>query len=139
MNATKRVVGIADGDEKSLTNLRRALQKLGMPVLASQNGSDLLALFKNGGLSILITDTALKDMGGLDLLTTIREVDSAFPIVVTTSDYSKELELGCRKLGIVFYARKPLNFEVIRWIINRNVASAGIKVKPGLRKVPQRS
>ncbi|MFQ5905259.1 MAG: response regulator [bacterium] len=139
MDATRKVVGIADTDEESLADLRAALQKLGKPVLASQNGSDLVTLFRNGTLSILITDTELKDMTGLDLISTIREVDSGFPVVVTTSDYSKELELACRKLGIVFYARKPLNFEVIKWIVNRNLTSADVKAKRRLRKVAQRS
>lgn len=118
-----KAIGITDVDSKWLTKLRKAFARLGFSVITSQNGSDILAAFKESALSILIVDTQLEDMKGLELVSTIRELDSAFPIVVTTSDYSDDLEIACRKLGIVFYARKPLSFEVIKWIVVRHVGS----------------
>jgi DNA-binding NtrC family response regulator len=116
----RKVVGIADADPDWLSRLRKAIERLGFSVLASQNGRDFLLPLRNGTLSVLIVDTQLKDMSGTDLVSTIKEIDPGFPVVVTTKDYSKNLELACRKMGIIFYARKPLNFEVIRWIVRRN-------------------
>ncbi|TET46707.1 response regulator [candidate division TA06 bacterium] len=127
VDAMDKTIGITDADSKWLTKLRRAFERLGFSVITAENGSDLLVAFRNSALSILIADTQLKDMRGLELISTIRELDSTFPIVVTTSDYSDDLEIACRKLGIVFYARKPLNFEIIRWIVARHLCSPQAK------------
>jgi DNA-binding NtrC family response regulator len=121
MDYMKKTIGIADADLKTLKKTRKGIEGLGDSVLASQSGSDILALFRNGALSILIADTELKDMSGLDLVCTIKEVDSSLPIIVTTKDYSKNLEIECRKMGIVFYARKPLNLDAIRWMVARQL------------------
>jgi len=121
VESANRVVGIADGDERWLDRLKGAVERLGYPVLGVLRGRDLLIPLRNGSLSVLIVDTSLEDMSGLELLSVIRETDTGFPVVVTTSDYSKNLELACRKMGIIFYARKPLNFEVIRWIVKRHM------------------
>jgi DNA-binding NtrC family response regulator len=121
IGSVRKVVGLADGDEEWLQKLRKAIERLGFEVLAAQNGKDLLVPFRDGDLGVLICDTHLKDMSGLELISTIREADPGFPVVATTQDYSKNLELACRKMGIIFYARKPLNFEVLRWIVKRNM------------------
>lgn len=121
MDSIKRLVGVADADEVSLLSLKSAIERLGYPVLAVKRGKDLLIPLRDGSLSVLIVDTQLKDMRGLELIATIRDMDPGFPIVVTTGDYSRNLELASRKMGIIFYARKPLNFEVIRWILKRHM------------------
>lgn len=139
VHTMNRAIGITDADPKWLTRLRNAFERLGFSVITAGNGSDLLIAFKNSTLSILITDTRLDDMKGLDLISAIREHDSAFPIVVTTSDYSDDLEIACRKLGIVYYARKPLNFEVIRWIVTRHVGSPPGKRRSLAAKTAERS
>lgn len=122
MDSVKKVVGIADGDERWLTRLKAAIERLGYPVVAALKGRDLLIPLRDGSLSVLIIDTQLKDMTGLELIGMVRDLDPGFPVVATTSDYSKNLELACRKMGIIYYARKPLNFEVIRWIVKRHMA-----------------
>jgi DNA-binding NtrC family response regulator len=122
VDLVSRAVGIADGDERWLARLKSAVERLGYPVCAVQRGKDLLIPLRDGTLAVLIVDTQLKDMSGLELVSLVREMDTGFPVVVTTSDYSRNLELACRKMGIIFYARKPLNFEVIRWIVKRHMA-----------------
>ena len=134
-----KAIGITDADSKWLNKLRKGFERLSLPVITSQNGSDLFIAFKNGSLSMLITDTQLNDMRGLELISTIRELDSAFPIVVTTSDYSDDLEIACRKLGIVFYARKPPNFEVIKWIVARHLGLPGDRRKMVAAKTAERN
>jgi DNA-binding NtrC family response regulator len=121
VDSVKKLVGIADGDGDWLARLKAAIERIGYPVLASQRGKDLLVPLRNGSLSVLLIDTHLNDMTGLELISMVRDANSGFPVVVTTGDYSRELELACRKKGIIYYARKPLNFEVIRWIVKRHM------------------
>jgi DNA-binding NtrC family response regulator len=121
VDLVSRAVGIADGDERWLARLKAAIERLGYPVFAVPKGKDLLIPLRDGELAVLIVDTRLEDVSGLELVSLVREMDTGFPIVITTSDYSRSLELACRKMGIIFYARKPLNFEVIRWIVKRHM------------------
>jgi DNA-binding NtrC family response regulator len=135
VDLARKAVGIADGDEKWLIRLRAAVERLGYPVIAARKGKDLLIPLRDGSLSVLLVDTRLQDMSGLELISVVREMDTGFPVVVTTSDYSKNLELACRKMGIIFYARKPLNFEVIRWIVRRHMVDSEDREKLMTRTV----
>ncbi len=129
--STKLIV--IEDDLASVTLLKRYLKRASWnPELHHfEYGSDAIEFFEgNEHLDmVLLLDLNLPDMGGLDILATIRD-DSRYadlPVVIlTTSNLYHEREEAVR-LGVEHFLEKPFNFDLLISLmqkLNVNFASA---------------
>ncbi|HTE56092.1 MAG TPA: response regulator [Kofleriaceae bacterium] len=68
-----------DDDPEILTALRRALTPLGIPLILTEDPTEVLAILGEQRIALLISDIDMPQMTGLELMSQVR---SAFPDVV---------------------------------------------------------
>ncbi len=78
-----------------------------------------LELAKEGGFDIIFTDLKMPDLGGLDLLTSIKEKVPECEVVIVTGHGSVESAVEALKLGGYDYIQKPIKLERLKILIDR--------------------
>ncbi len=92
MNGQGEVVLLVDDDETLLDTVEEVLKKLNYLVVEATNGHAALEYFREhrGEVSIILSDVVMPEMGGIELATAIREMDTQVPVVLMTGyDFSK--------------------------------------------------
>lgn len=106
---------IIDSDTESATKLKNCLDSEGYNVLTVDTGEKGLKVLDAWIPDVLVVDTSLIDMNGLDLLQEVKQKDlsSNIPtIVVSQSDDQKTKEMAM-ELGATDFITKPLDFEYV--------------------------
>ena len=102
-----------------------ASERLG-EVLTSQGYQSVTARDARAAFSLLqgatpvdlvIMETTLPDMAGIDFLSRLRRTDPALPVIVVTAQCSLETYLQAVNLGVVEYLTKPLYLKEILRIV----------------------
>lgn len=115
------LIVIADADRGPARLLAQFLSLRGFRTLCTPWGEDALRLALDGRLGLAIVDVALADMSGHTLTASLKEIDPEIPVLMTTGDYSPELERRARQLGVLYYAHKPVDHELIEAVVAKAV------------------
>jgi two-component system, OmpR family, KDP operon response regulator KdpE len=98
-------------DEPQITRvLRRALSSSGYEVQVAEDGEEGLEVFHQWKPDILITDIAMKNMGGLELCRKVRKV-SRIPIIVLSVKGDETMKVEALDTGADDYITKPFGME----------------------------
>jgi two-component system response regulator (stage 0 sporulation protein F) len=116
-----QLIVIADADRGSARFLAKFLSLRGFRTLCTPWGEDALRLALDGRLGLAIVDVALLDMSGHALAAALKEIDPDVPVLMTTADYSPELERHARRLGVLYYAQKPFDCRRIEAVVAKAV------------------
>lgn len=84
----KRTILIVDDTETIRNLLKLTLQFKGYNVLEAEDGKQALGILRNTPCDLLITDIAMPNMSGLELLNRVREElgNQTMPIIVCTAE-----------------------------------------------------
>ena len=94
------------------------LNKFFSKVEVAVDGKDGLEKFKNGDFDIVFTDILMPKMGGIEMVSNIKELNSeVFIVALTASDVRKE-EI---EKTVNLYFRKPISYENMFTIMNEIV------------------
>jgi DNA-binding response OmpR family regulator len=116
----KKTILIVDDEASSRALLREILVEGGYDVLEAADGLMALGLLEKRVVSVLITDRSMPGLGGLELLTKLREKEIIVPTLVVSA-YGDESFWGqAIGLGAVEYLLKPFKPEEVL----RNVRKA---------------
>jgi DNA-binding NtrC family response regulator len=100
-------------DEKTLrTSLSTSLVEGGLDVLEVDTGGDALQTVRQQSPELVLLDTGLPDMDGLEVLRQIRRIDREVFVIVTTADGGVESAVEAMKLGAMNCIPKP--YDVAR-------------------------
>ncbi len=101
---------ICDDQETIRRGLTLALTRAGADVINAQDGAEGLALFRERFLDIdlVVTDYRMPNMDGLTLITHIRAIDAAFPILLL-SGFLGDAEVLDRLPADVSRLQKPVD------------------------------
>ncbi len=111
MAKLKKTVLIVDDEASSRTLLREILVEGGYDVLEAADGLMALGLLEKRAVSLLITDRSMPGLGGLELLTKLREKQIMVPTLMVSA-YGEESFWGqAIGLGAVDYLLKPFKPE----------------------------
>lgn len=114
---TRPLILVADGDPKGGWRLAEHFLRQGYWALYTQRGEDALRLARSGVLDAAIVDVSLEDMAGYALAARLREIDPGLPILMTAGDYSPEVEVRARQLGVLYYAHKPADSRALESVV----------------------
>ena len=79
-------------------------------VIIAENGKVGLELFEqNSDIDLIVTDINMPKMGGLEMCTEIKKINSAIPIVVTSAHNDPNFLKKAIDVGVNAYAMKPLD------------------------------
>jgi two-component system, OmpR family, response regulator CpxR len=78
----KKVILCVDDNEQDLSVLKFMLVTNGYRVLAATNGQDAIALFADNQIDLVLTDPAMPQMSGDQLVLKLKQIASHVPMVI---------------------------------------------------------
>ena len=106
---------VVDDSEANRDMLSRRLQRRGYTVTAAAGGGQALELIAKHRYDLILLDLVMPDIGGLEVLQTLRQTFSAaeLPVIIATAkDASGDIVDGL-KAGANDYVTKPLDLPVV--------------------------
>ena len=119
---------VADDEPAIRKVVRDALEREGHEVVAAIDGQEALARFEEGGFHLVVTDLAMPNVGGLEVVEEIRRTDSAIPILVLTVKDDERDKVRLLDAGADDFVTKPFGVAEIlartRALLRRREAAA---------------
>jgi two-component system response regulator AtoC len=109
----KRVL-VVDDEESLRLALRTFLKRQGYQVEVAENGAVALDKVESFGPDVILTDVRMPQLGGLDLLATLKAKGNLATVIVMSAYGNVDLALEAMKAGAYDYVQKPFkNDEVL--------------------------
>jgi two-component system response regulator HydG len=119
MNAQKPLVVVIDDEQGILDVVSRFAQRAGYEAITCSNGRDAIAQLRTRKADLVLVDLRMPDVGGLDVLRAIREIDPRCQAVLMTGYASVDTAVEAIKLGASDYLSKPLDFPRLEQLLAR--------------------
>ena len=101
---------IVDDEQGILDVVSRFAERAGFDVLTCAGGRAAIALIQTRRPDLVMVDLRMPEIGGLDILRAIRDVDAHCQAVLMTGYASVDTAVEAVKLGAMDYLSKPLDF-----------------------------
>ncbi|RKX24696.1 MAG: hypothetical protein DRP47_10985 [Candidatus Zixiibacteriota bacterium] len=107
-------------DKDSMRNmLTETLKEEGYLVDSAVDGRRALELVRNKSYDLILTDMRMPDIDGLEVLSSVREIDNEVSIIVMTAYGTIEDAVTAMKEGAYDFITKPLDTEHLCVLIDR--------------------
>ncbi|MBC8318439.1 MAG: sigma-54-dependent Fis family transcriptional regulator [Desulfobulbaceae bacterium] len=111
-------------DELSMREfLKILLTKEGYTAETAVNGEDALGKIENSSIDLVISDIRMPGVGGLELLSTVKQSLPALPFIMITAFASPEDAVQAMKHGAYDYITKPFKVDEIKSVIRSALES----------------
>jgi PAS domain S-box-containing protein len=112
-----KTILIAEDDHPNLMYLRELLRETGANILMAKNGADVISLFNDNNVDLILMDIKMPMLNGLEATKELRRQGHRVPIIAQTAyafsdDKEKSLESGCND-----YISKPIRQEELLGLI----------------------
>lgn len=112
---------IVDDEPDFLLALRSFFSFKEMDVQTAESGSEALELIGETQFDTVISDMAMLNMSGLELLKKIRETDSVLQVIIMTGVGTIESAVEAIQEGAFHYITKPFDSEDLHILVRRAV------------------
>jgi DNA-binding response OmpR family regulator len=102
---------VVEDEERIASFLIKGLRAHGYEVEWTDRGKDALARGVDPGLSLVILDLGLPDLGGLEVLETLRGLGTTVPVLVLSARGQVDDRVRGLELGADDYLAKPFAFD----------------------------
>jgi DNA-binding NtrC family response regulator len=110
MNGQKPLIMVIDDEQGILDVVGRFAQRAGFEAITCSSGRDAIAQLQLRRADLVMVDLRMPDVGGLDVLRAIRDIDPRCQAVLMTGYASVDTAVEAIKLGAMDYLSKPLDF-----------------------------
>ena len=117
MNPRQPLVMIVDDEQNILDLVSRFAEREGYQTITCSGGRDAIAQLQARRVDLVLLDLRMPEIGGLEVLRAIRDIDPRCQIVLMTGDPSLETAVEAVKLGATDYVSKPLNFPRLQKLL----------------------
>jgi CheY-like chemotaxis protein len=95
-------------------------------ILTAENGQQALEVVKQFAPALIITDHQMPVMTGYDLAVQLNIMELKYrpPVIVLSSDVTKDIEAQYKGLGIEYIFQKPVNLSVFKISIEQALRKA---------------
>src|SRR5580704_888400 len=100
---------IIDDDIPSLALMRGAFENEPVEVLAARDRCEGLALLRRERPHVVVLDLLMPQIGGVEMLENILEIDPGVDVILITRDYSTDAAVEAIKKGACDYLTKPIS------------------------------
>jgi len=125
---------IVDDDSSFRRVLEYNLQQEGYDVYTAADGEQGLARFAEIAPPLVITDLKMPGMGGLQLLSAVKERSPSTVVIVLTAFGATETAVEAMKLGAFDYLTKPVNREELKLKVAQVLQVQGLSEENRLLK-----
>lgn len=107
-------------DEQSLRLVMKfQLCEAGYETMMAENGLQGYELFTEHQPDLVITDLAMPEMDGLELIRRIKAISPEAPVILITAHGEVQTAVAAMKLGAEDYLTKPINWDELSILIER--------------------
>ena len=99
---------IADDEEPDLRLMEAILERAGHEVRLVEDGEAALKACRADPFDVVVTDLQMPNVHGFELITALRDLDSAPPIIAVSGTGHEQLEIA-DALGAKFTLSKPID------------------------------
>jgi two-component system response regulator AtoC len=110
---------VLDDDPSLRFTLEAVLSDAGHVVETCEGGASGLAAFEARGADVVLTDLAMPDMDGMQVLERMRANDPSVPVVMLTAHGSERVAVGAMKAGAFDYIPKPFDPDELVLAVRR--------------------
>jgi eukaryotic-like serine/threonine-protein kinase len=113
--ASRGAILLVDDNEGNRDMLRRSLSKRGYGVATAAGGKECLQKIQREGFDLVLLDIVMPDMGGIEVLETLRTMHSAsdLPVIIFTARDASEDVVRALQVGANDYVTKPTDMSVV--------------------------
>ncbi|MDQ3346861.1 MAG: response regulator [Acidobacteriota bacterium] len=101
---------VVDDEQGILDVITRFGERAGFDVVACSGGRQAIAQLQTRRADVAMVDLRMPDIGGLDVIRAIREIDPNCQSVLMTGYATVDTAVEAIKLGAMDYLSKPLDF-----------------------------
>jgi two-component system response regulator AtoC len=110
---------VIDDDASLRFTLEAVLSDAGLVVEACDGGASGLAAFDVHGADVVLTDLAMPEMDGMQVLERMRASDPSVPVLILTAHGSERLAVAAMKAGAFDYIPKPFDPDELVLAVRR--------------------
>jgi two-component system, NtrC family, response regulator HydG len=118
MSGQQPLLVIVDDEQGILDVVSRFAERLGFNVAVCASGREAISLLQTRRPDVMLVDLRMPDVGGLDVLRAIRDVDANCQAVLMTGYASVDTAVEAVKLGAMDYLTKPLDFGRLEQLLS---------------------
>jgi DNA-binding NtrC family response regulator len=100
-----------------LALIERAIGASGFRMISHTSAREALALLPTERADVALVDLRMPELGGLDVLRAIREVQPSCGVILMTGHAALDTAIEAVKLGALDYLTKPLDFDRLRRLL----------------------
>jgi len=120
---------VVDDEESIREFFEIMLKREGYQVLTVANGREALEQLKKHSVDLVITDIQMPELSGMELLSSIREMDPEMLVIMITAFGSTETAVEAMKLGAYDYVQKPFKIDEVKIIIRQALEKRSLKLE----------
>ncbi len=111
---------VVDDDSGVRFTLKGLLEDEGLEVVEAADGVVALALVKDGGVDLVLSDVRMPKLDGLQLLEQIQQLaEPRPPVVLLTAHGNERLAVEAMKKGAYDYFKKPFELDDVLLVVRR--------------------
>jgi DNA-binding NtrC family response regulator len=118
MTGQRPLLVIVDDEQGILDVVSRFAERAGFDVVVCSHGRDAIGLIQSRRPDLVMVDLRMPEVGGLDILRAIRDVDAHCQAVLMTGYASVDTAVEAVKLGAMDYLSKPLDFGRLEQLLS---------------------
>jgi DNA-binding NtrC family response regulator len=118
MTGQSPVLVVVDDEQGILDVVSRFAQKAGFEVVTCSGGREAIACLESRRADLLMVDLRMPDVGGLEVLRSVRDTDPRCQAVLMTGYASVETAVEAIKLGALDYLSKPFDFTRLEQLLS---------------------
>jgi two-component system response regulator HydG len=116
---SKNIVLIVDDDRSHRIMLQTLFAGWGYSTVEADDGDTAIEKVQKQPFDLILMDVRMIRVSGLEALTKIKTLNPAIPIIIMTAYSSVESAVEALKNGAYDYLTKPLNFDELRFTMER--------------------
>jgi len=117
MSGQQPLLVVVDDEQGILDVVSRFARRAGFDVVTCAGGRDAIARLQERRADLVMVDLRMPDVGGLDVLRAIRDIDPQCQAVLMTGYASVDTAVEAIKLGAMDYLSKPLDFARVQQLL----------------------
>jgi EAL domain-containing protein (putative c-di-GMP-specific phosphodiesterase class I)/CheY-like chemotaxis protein len=116
---TRGDILVVDDEPELVRGIKRRLSLRGYNVVCAEDGAGALGHFRSREFDVIVTDIAMPNMDGIQLLRHLREHDSEVPVVLITGEPAVSTAVKALEYGAFHYLTKPLPFTELEEVVDK--------------------
>lgn len=127
--APRHLLLIVDDDPDTRATIREYFQALGYDCASAANGAEALLKIREEVPDVVLLDLNMPEMGGLEFLKVVRQLNNAFGIIVVTAMHDPRVAARAVSSGAFDVVEKPINFQHLAYLVRIQISYREMREK----------